>query len=230
MNRVWVWPLVVVLALAGWAWADEFPLKEHPDSKDWPDLFGPNLEEADFLEGIWYLQDGVLTAKEDRYIWTKKQYENFILDLEFKNAAGTNSGVFVYCSDVKHFVPNSVEIQIYDDHSVQPGSNIPRNWLCGAIFGHQAATEQAVKKPGEWNRMTIVCKGPMIYVMLNGKPVNTFDMRKYTSAQKNPDGTDIPPWLSKPKAVLPTKGHIGLQGKHGHAPIYFRNLKIKPLE
>jgi hypothetical protein len=25
-------------------------------------------------------------------------------------------------------------------------------------------------------------------------------------------------------------GHIGLQGKHGGAPIYFRNMKIKPLD
>ena len=62
--------------------------------------------------------------------------------------------------------------------------------------------------------MTITCKGKMIYVMLNGEPVTEMDMSKWTSAKKNPDGSDIPPWLSKPMAELPTKGHIGLQGKH----------------
>ena len=78
--------------------------------------------------------------------------------------------------------------------------------------------------------MTITCKGPIVSVVLNGEAVTEIDMRKWTSAQKNPDGTDIPPWLSKPLAEAPTKGHIGLQGKHGGAPIYFRNLKVKSLD
>ena len=30
--------------------------------------------------------------------------------------------------------------------------------------------------------------------------------------------------------VLPTRGLVGLQGKHAGAPIYFRNLKIKKTE
>lgn len=229
MTRLWVCSLMVGLGLASWGWTEEFPLQKHPDSKDWPDLFAPDLSNADFPKGVWYFDNGVLTAKEDRCIWTKKQYENFILDLEFKNAPGSNSGVFVYCSDKKNFIPNSVEIQICDDYAPK-WARMPRSWHTGAIFGHQPATEQLVKKAGQWNRMTILCKGPMIYVMLNGKSVNTFDMRKYSSAKKNPDGTEIPPWLSKPKAELPTKGYIGLQGKHGDAPIYFRNLKIKTLE
>jgi hypothetical protein len=31
-------------------------------------------------------------------------------------------------------------------------------------------------------------------------------------------------------ASIPHAGHIGLQGKHAGAPIYFRNLKIKSLD
>jgi hypothetical protein len=56
------------------------------------------------------------------------------------------------------------------------------------------------------------------------------DMSLWTSAETNPDGSEIPPWLSKPKAELATRGRIGLQGKHAGAPIYFRNLKIKELD
>ena len=44
------------------------------------------------------------------------------------------------------------------------------------------------------------------------------------------DGSEIPSWLSKPLADLPTQGHIGFQGKHAGAPIYFRNIKIKELK
>ena len=83
-------------------------------------------------------QDGVLTATEDQCIWTKKQYDNFILDLEFKTADGTNSGVIVHCSDMKDWIPNSVEIQIADDFSEKWGKS-PKTWQCAAIFGRLAA-------------------------------------------------------------------------------------------
>jgi hypothetical protein len=78
--------------------------------------------------------------------------------------------------------------------------------------------------------MTITCKGKMIYVMLNGELVTEMDMSKWTSAKTNPDGSEIPSWLSTPFAELPTKGRIGLQGKHAGAPIFFRNVKIKELK
>jgi hypothetical protein len=64
---------------------------------------------------------------------------------------------------------------------------------------------------------------------LNGEKVNECDMSLFTNVKKNPDGSEVPPWLSKPMATLPTKGRIGLQGKHGGAPIWFRNVKIKEL-
>lgn len=204
------------------------PPKAHPDSADWPALFADNLSDAIYPAGVWSVTDGVLTATEDQCIWTKKVYDDFVLDLEFKTADGTNSGVIVYASETKNWIPNSVEIQIADDFASK-WAKAPKTWQCGAIFGRLAASKSAVKKPGEWNRMTVTCKGPMIWVMLNGQQVTELDMRKWTSAKKNPDGSDIPPWLSKPLSELGTKGRIGLQGKHAGAPIYFRNLRIKSL-
>ena len=35
---------------------------------------------------------------------------------------------------------------------------------------------------------------------------------------------------SKPLAELPTRGRIGFQGKHGGAPIFFRNIKIHVID
>lgn len=208
---------------------DAVPPKAHPNSANWDALFAPDLSDAVAPAGIWSVKDGVLTATEDQCIWTKKPYENFMVDLEFKTDEGTNSGVIVYCSNLKDWIPNSIEIQIADDFSPK-WSKAPKTWQCGAVFGRLAASKSVVKKPGQWNRMTITCKGPMIYVLLNGQQVNAMDMRKWTEAKKNPDGSEIPPWLSKPAATLPTKGHIGLQGKHAGAPIYFRNLKIKAMD
>ena len=50
-----------------------------------------------------------------------------------------------------------------------------------------------------------------------------------TDAKKNPDGSKIPPWLSRPWADLPTKGFIGLQGKHAGATVRFRNIRVRKL-
>jgi len=201
----------------------------HPDISGWPDLFAADLSNAEFPAGVWTVADGVLTASEDQAIWTARDYENFIVDLEFQTAPGTNSGVIVYCSDVANWIPNSVEIQIADDFA-EEWAKQSATWHCGAVFGHLAPTKSAVKKAGEWNRYTISCLGKRITVVLNGEKVTEMDMGLWTSAKTNPDGSEIPAWLSRPFAELATKGRIGFQGKHAGAPIFFRNIKIKEVK
>ncbi|HAQ18518.1 MAG TPA: DUF1080 domain-containing protein [Prolixibacteraceae bacterium] len=201
----------------------------HPNSEKWENLFKNDLSNATFPKGIWTCDNGVFTASEDQAIWSAKEYENFKLDLEFKTASGTNSGVIVYCSNQENWIPNSVEIQIADDFAKQWAES-PKTWQCGAIFGHLAPTKSLVKKPGEWNRYTITCKGKMITVALNGEIVSHMNMDLWTNTKTNPDGTDIPSWLSTPFNQLKTKGYIGLQGKHAGAPVWFRNVKIKELK
>ena len=223
---------VLLMVCAGFVTAiradDTAAPKTHPDSAEWQDLFAANLSDAIFPKGIWSFEDGVLTATEDKNIWTKKQYGDCIIDLEFKNSPGANSGVVVYARDLENWIPGAVEIQVLDD-SDPKWADVADTWRCAGVFGHLAPAKSAVKKAGQWNRMTITCRGPIIHVLLNGEPVTEMDMRKWTSAKKNPDGSEIPSWLSKPLAEQPTEGHIGLQGKHGGVPIYFRNLKIKKL-
>ena len=125
-------------------------------------------------------------------------------------------------------MPNSVEIQIADDYAKQ-WAEAPASWQCGAVFGHLPASKRMVKEPGEWNRYTIIVVDEYISVVLNGELVTQMDMKLWTSATTNPDGSEIPEWLSTPFADLPTIGHVGFQGKHAGAPIYFRNIRIKEL-
>jgi hypothetical protein len=201
----------------------------HPDVLGWANLFATDLSNAEFPAGVWTVADGVLTASEDQAIWTARDYENFTLDLEFQTAPGTNSGVIVYASDIANWIPNSVEIQIADDFA-EEWAKAPATWHCGAVFGHLAPAKSVVKKPGEWNRTTITCLGQKITVVLNGERVTEMDMGRWTSAKTNPDGSEIPAWMSRPFAELATKGRIGLQGKHAGAPIFFRNIKIREMK
>src|SRR5436190_24241658 len=92
---------------------------KHPNTfdKGWINLFNDDLSNAIYDKGVWTVSDGVLTASKDDAIWSAKAYNDFILDLEFKNAEGTNSGVTVHASDIKDWIPHSVEIQIADDYA-----------------------------------------------------------------------------------------------------------------
>lgn len=200
------------------------------DNHKWKPLFGENLSNAKYDKNCWKIENDILTASEDKVIWANGHYENFELSLEFKTENGTNSGIILYCTDPENWIPNSVEIQIADDHSEKWG-NAQKDFQCGAVFGHLPATEQkVVKKPGEWNKILVICKGQNIEVVLNGKKVTVMDMSKWTSGTTNPDGSKIPEWLPTPFAKLPTKGLIGLQGKHADASIYFRNVMVRQVK
>ncbi len=226
-NSIIIVALIVVFASC--TKKETYPPKDHPDSGSWPELFTQDLSNAIFPAGVWTFENGEFTASEDQFLWTQKDYDNFMLDLEFKNADGTNSGVVVYCSDLDDWIPNSVEIQIADDYN-EKWATSPKSWQCGAIFGRKPATVSAVKRPGEWNRYTITCIDSMIYVLLNGQQVNEINLAEFTDAKTNPDGSKAPSWLSKAPATLPTHGKIGFQGKHAGAPVYFRNIRIKEIK
>jgi len=206
------------------------PLTAHPDSSDWAALFADDLSGTINRSGGWrFDEDGVLTTYEEGDLFTEAVYDDFILDLEFKTGEEANSGVIVYASTTHLWIPNSIEIQVHDsyDRRDNPDRSIHE---CGSIYGHVPPRVQNVNAPGEWNRMTIRCVGPFVDVVMNGEHVATMDMRAWTSATVNPDGSEIPEWLSRPKAALEPRGHIGLQGLHGDNPVYYRNLRVLELE
>lgn len=219
MKKVYLGFSVVILILAAVACSSNLQSGKL--------LFGEDFALAIYEEGSWEIQEDVLIAHEDKVLWATGEFENFELSFEFKNETGTNSGIIVYCTNMENWIPNSVEVQIADDHGEKWGTS-RKDYQCGAIFGHLPANEQKVVNPaGEWNQMKLSCQGQIIEVELNGKKVNTMDMSQWTSGTTNPDGSEIPSWLPTPFAELPTKGFIGFQGKHGDASISFRNVRIR---
>lgn len=227
ISSIFTFVFILIASLHSFA-QDTAYIHPNTSEKGWEDVFNKRLTNGIFPAGVWSDSNGVLTATKDEAIWGKDQYDNFVVDLDFKNADGTNSGVIVHATDIKDWIPHSVEIQIADDYS-KKWSESPATWQCGAVFGHQAATNKTLKRPGEWNHFTITCIGKKIWIVLNGTLVNECDMSRFTSAKTNPDGSEVPSWLSNPMATLPLHGYIGFQGKHAGAPIYFKNIKVKKL-
>jgi hypothetical protein len=213
-----------------WPVVADDAMPAHPDSSAWASLFAMDLSNAICPPGVWSWHGGVLSPKgKDEVLWTKSEHENFLLDLEFQLEPGGNSGVVVYCSDRQAWPPNAIEIQLLDD-SAPKWAGVPPNWKCGGIFGHSAPKQSAVRKAGEWNRMTIRCQGPKISVWLNGSVVTDVDMKEWKSGKVAPDGSAIVEFEPRPLAEMATKGYVGLQGEHGGVPTHFRNLKIKPID
>ena len=125
---------------------------------------GPGLVERRGSARRVVVQDGVLTATEDQCLWTKKQYENFLLDLEFKNGARNEQrGDRVLLRRAR--TGSRIRSRSRSPTILRrSGRSARKTWQCAAIFGHAApATKSVVKKPGEWNRMTLTCRGPIIY-------------------------------------------------------------------
>jgi len=189
-------------------------------------LFGENLENADFPEGSWELNDQKeLCANKDAVIWTKEKYSAFICSFDFNLSEGANGGFLFQCSDKDNWIPNTLEIQLLDDAGKEPNYH-----SCGAFYGFQAPYVNATKKPGEWNTMSIVCEGRLVSVALNGKLVNRIDTAEWFNPAVGPDGTEIEEkFRGKTLASFEPYGYIGFQGLHGNAPIKIRNVQFSPI-
>jgi hypothetical protein len=184
-------------------------------------LFATDLGDAIVKKDAWDYTDGVLIAKGGGDIWTKGTYGDFILDLEFKCAENTNSGVFLRCANIGDWLNTAIEVQI-----LQPEEKNKRH-SCGGIFDIKAPDKEGVKRPvGEWNHYTIIARASRILVWLNDVQVTDMDLNLWTTAGKNPDGS--PNKFKYAYRSLAREGHLGLQF-HGQ-PITFRNVKIKTLD
>lgn len=206
---------------------------------DWRPLFdGKSLEgwaTTGKPEG-WGVEDGAIACLVNKggYLHTTEQFENFVLSLEFRvsppvpkvnpktkkeSMAKCNSGVFIRWSDLKNAVHAGIEVQVYDSVGVAT----PGKHDCGALYDMVAPSKNVERPVGEWNRMVITCKGPMITVELNGEKICEMDQDQFVTPGLNPDGTK-----NKFKfawKTMPRKGHIGFQD-HGHR-VWFRDVKIK---
>lgn len=140
-------------------------------------------------------KDGSLlsTGKPIGVVRSEKQYENFILHVEWKhNEAGGNSGVFIWSSAVpnENRLPNGVEVQMLDlewvNLNVRDGVKPPIAYVHGELFGvanvktatdnprgdRSKSIENRVKGKGEWNTYDVVCVDGVIKLSVNGKFVN----------------------------------------------------------
>ena len=187
-------PLFTDKAIAAWSWNKK----------------GPKIENGEMLLG-----------QGSGDVWTEEQFGDFVLDLEFKNSPGSNSGVFIRNPKPGDWY-GGIEIQVLDSF----GNQNPGKHDVGSVYDVLAPSKNTVKAPGEWNRMMITCKGPSLKVAVNGEQVVDMNLDLWTEAGKNPDGT--PNKFKTAYKDMPRRGVVELQD-HGQ-DIAFRNIRIKELK
>jgi Domain of Unknown Function (DUF1080) len=189
---------------------------------DAKDLFAPDLSNATNAEH-WKWENGELVAKDHETLWTKDSYSNFILDLDFKVAKESNSGVFLRSGNIKDVLA-APEIQVHENTD---GS---KYGMVAAIYDAMPPKKEMAKPVGEWNHYTITCKDSLVTVVFNGEEVIHADLNDWKEVGKNPDGT--PNKFKKALKDFARTGPIGLQGLHGkaQAPVWYKNIKIQVLD
>ena len=153
----------------------------------------------------------------------EKEWENFVLALDFKISPHCNSGIFLRTSPLtprpgKDVGFNGLEVAIDDTTTASFVDT-------GALYDLSKPTRNAMHPVGEWNHIEITCRSALIQIILNGEKVNSIDLDPFTKPNQRPDGTAHK--FDEAFKDHPRKGYIGLQD-HG-SPCWYKNIKLKPL-
>ena len=187
------------------------------NGKDFDGWDGP-VENYEVVEGAVVCKKG-----KGGTIYTKEEYGDFIVRLEFKVPPGGNNGLAIRYpgGNVNTAYEGMCELQVLDEdyETVRKAKLDPRQ-VHGSAYGMVAAKRGAQKPVGEWNHQEVTVKGSTIKVVLNGTVILDTDLSK----------VDLETVMAKSKhpGVSRTKGHFGFAGHSD--PVAFRNISIKRLD
>ena len=165
----------------------------------------------------WGVEDGMLftDGAGSGWISTESQYDDFIIELEYRVPEGGNSGLFLRAPHEGNPANEGLEIQILDDYAERYADLKPWQYT-GSIYFEQAVSKRVTKPAGEWQSMKVRAEGPNIQVVLNGEQIINANLIQYLDNAPNHPG------------LLKRSGYIGLQN-HGDR-VDFRNINISRID
>ncbi len=163
------------------------------------------------------IADGAIVCKKEKggTIFTKEEYSDFTVRLEFKLPPNGNNGLAIrYPGEGDTAYVGMMESQILaDDYKV----NDPRQ-SHGSAYGMLAA-ERGYQQPiGEWNFHEVTIKGSTVRVETNGTVILNGDLSKVTEFM----GNKPHPGLNRASGFFGFAGHDD--------PVMYRNISIKKLK
>lgn len=157
----------------------------------------------------WYVEDGLLISESgpDKgygYLGTEENFENFEINLEFKQEANGNSGVFIRST------VDGTKVSGWQVEVAPPGNDtggIYESYGRGWLIKPDPEKDKALKF-GEWNKMKIVVKGDNVTSYVNGVEMVNFSDSK----------------IGQGKGGVLLQIHDG-----GGIKVYWRNIVLKEL-
>jgi len=173
------------------------------------------------LDG-YELKGGVLASKAESggFLYTEREYSDFVLRFEFKLSPGGNNGIAIRAPIGSRISRSGIEIQVLDNTAEKYKKLKPWQFH-GSVYGLVPAKRGYLKPVGEWNSQEILCQGRHIRVTLNGTVIVDADLAELDHlGEKGIDGYDHP-------GRYRTSGHVGFMGHRSR--VEFRNFRIKEL-
>ena len=182
------------------------------NGKDFTGWAGP-VENYEVKEGAI-----VCRPKKGGNIFTREEYGDFVVRLEYRLPPGGNNGLAIrYPGQGQPSQVAMCEIQILDDDAPKYRRLDPRQYN-GSSYGMVPAQRGYLRSLGEWNFIEVTVRGPTIQTELNGTRILDADLARVTTFMggKPHPGKDR------------TSGHFGFCGHND--PVAFRHIQIKRLE
>ena len=194
-------------------------LAKKAEDKEFKELFnGKDLGGWQGATANYEVVDGAIRCKKGKggVLYTKDEYADFQVALEFKLPANGNNGLAVRypggSGDAAYIGMCELQVLADDYKGIDPRQ------AHGSAYGMAAAARGYQRPVGEWNYQLTTVKGSTITVELNGTTILTTDLSKVTDylGNKEHPGKDN------------AKGFFGFCGHND--PVEFRNIKIKTLK
>lgn len=176
----------------------------------WTEMFnGKSLDgwKANEMPEKWSVVDGAIKTAPGRshLYYTGPDYDDFEFVCEVKTTEGSNSGIYFHAKWQEEGWPEyGYESQVNQTH----GDPVKSGSLYNVVKLYDTPAED-----GQWYEHRIRVKGQNIRVHINGELVIDYT---------EPEGVNTTRRLSE--------GTIALQSHDPKSVVYFRNLRIRPLE
>lgn len=160
--------------------ADEPKLEPLFNGKD---LTGFKAEDS---KAFWRVEEGVLigendAAKKGNYLWTEKEYKDFVIEFDVRWKATTDRGVDTGLEMRKP----KIQLQLGVSGSLRV--DMTGSWYTGGKpaypeAGQAKEAKTQLKPEGEWNHFRIQAKGDTFSCWINGQKASEYTDPKFSGA------------------------------------------------